>query len=417
MRIVIIGNGIAGNSVAEKIRELDKNISVTIVSEENFNEYSACVLANFLAGEIDRKSVFIKSSRDYRKNNINTILGKKVIKICSKDKEIYFDNYQKLSYDKLVLSIGSHSFIPNIWGVNMKGVFLFKSISDIDKIIFFNPKKVAVIGSGPIGIEASAALKKRGCEVYLIEALNWIMPKLFDENPAIILKKALEKNGIHIKTGERLIEIFGSNEVEGIKTDRDLIKCDAVILAIGTKPNVGLAVQSGIKIGKLGGIKVDNFLQTSEEGIYACGDCIETNNNIDNGKCLNMLWSNAKSQGDVVGFNLLGNERRYYGSENIMVLHIFENYAVSIGKTYLFVCRNKGVETKELIKKDRYMRIVSKKNRLIGVQVINEFHFVGLLLGLIRNQTNIANILLKVNNHDEIISKHTLIPKIISYIK
>jgi len=285
MRIVIIGNGIAGNSVVEKVREFDKDSNITIISQEKCNTYSACVLAKCLSGEIIREKVFIKNDEDYKNKKIKTIFGHKVIKISPEEKKVYLSNNKNLSYDKLVFATGSSPIMPKIKGSEKKGVFSFKYLDDLDRIISYGPKKIVVVGSGPIGIEVSEAFRKKGCEVHLIEALDWIMPRLFDRKTAMILRDILEKNGVHVKTGERLIEIFGNKKVKGVKTDKGLIECEVVILAIGMRPNVKLAIESGIKIGKLGGIEVDDFLQTNKVGIHACGDCIESKSIIDEEKC------------------------------------------------------------------------------------------------------------------------------------
>jgi len=183
LKFVVIGNGIAGNSVIEKVREIDRDVELTVISEESCPEYSACILASYLSGEIKRERVFLKTEEDYRKEGINTIFGKKVTEIDTVKKRVVLEEGY-LSYDKLVVATGSKGITPPIGGVNKEGVFLFKSIEDADKILHFNPTKAVVVGSGPIGIEVCIALKKRNCEVYLVELLDWILPKVFDKRSA-----------------------------------------------------------------------------------------------------------------------------------------------------------------------------------------------------------------------------------------
>lgn len=416
MRIVVIGNGIAGNSVADKIREHDIKSNISIISKEDVCSYSACVLANYLSGEIDRERVFVKKKVDYYINSINTVFGKEAIKIYPKERRVLLCNNKELLYDKLVLATGSIPFLPKIKGSEKLGVFQFKTLSDIEQIISLDPKKVIVVGSGPIGIEASLALKKRDCDVYLVEAMEWIMPKLFDKEPSEIFKNIMEKNGINIRTGEKLLEIIGNHKVKAVKTNKDLLPCDSVILAMGMKPNIELATNSGIKIGEMGGIKTDNFLKTSEDGIYACGDCIEINSLHSNEKCLNMLWLNAKCQGSIAGLNVLGKKRRYYGSENIMSINIFENYGLAVGKTKTSLEKYEGLEIKEKAKGDRYLKNIILGDKIVGVQAINEPNLIGTFVGLQRSQKNIQNILTGNINYKEYISKYTLIHKNISYM-
>lgn len=414
MKTVIIGNGIAGNSVVEKIREIDKNVELTIISEEPYPEYSACVLANYLSGEIERERVFLKTGRDYRKEEVNTVFGKKVIEIDTAKKGAVLKE-SSLSYDKLVIATGSKGIIPPIEGVNKEGVFLLKSIEDADKIFYFNPKKAVIVGSGPIGIEACIALKKQNCRVYLVELLDWILPKVFDKRSASFLEKVLELNGVRAITGEKVVKIAGDGRVEGVITNKREIECDTVVLAIGMRPNVELAHKAGITIGKLGGIKINEFMLTNKEDVYACGDCIETKNCVTQKDCLNLLWFNAKQQGDIVGYNLLGIKRAYPGSQNIATINVFDTFGVSIGETSATLGNNKDIEIFEKEARNSYLRFLVLKDTLIGIQAINKIEFTGLLLGLIRRQEKRKSLRNKMQSPNPILG-NSLFYKIKPYI-
>jgi len=414
LKFVVIGNGIAGNSVIEKVREIDRDVELTVISEESCPEYSACILASYLSGEIKRERVFLKTEEDYRKEGINTIFGKKVTEIDTVKKRVVLEEGY-LSYDKLVVATGSKGITPPIGGVNKEGVFLFKSIEDADKILHFNPTKAVVVGSGPIGIEVCIALKKRNCEVYLVELLDWILPKVFDKRSASFLERALELNGVRVITGEKVIKIVGDRRVEGVITDKREIECDTVVLAAGMRPNVELARKAGIEIGKLGGIKINEFMMTDKEDVYACGDCVETKNIVTGKECLNLLWFNAKQQGDTVGYNLLGIKRAYPGSQNIVIINVFNIFGVSIGETLATLGNDNSIEVIEKDYGNSYYRLLTFKDRVVGVQAINKIEFMGLMLGLIRRREGIKSLWAKMRFYNSILGG-SLFHKIKPYI-
>lgn len=383
MKVVIIGNGVAGNSAVSTIREVDENIEITIISEEIFPEYSACVLPDYLAGEIKRESVFLKSLDDYLKNNIEVFFGHKVVTIDTYSKRLILDTGKKIFYDKLIIATGGEPIIPPVEGSFRKGVFTLKSMDDVDRISNYQMEKVVVVGSGPIGAEASIALRKRGSEVWWIELLNWILPKVFDEKPSGILKKAAEEKGIKVLTGEKVVKILGEESVEGIITDKRKIKCDAVVLAIGIRPNVDLARQAGIEIGEKGGIRVNDQMMTNIKDVYACGDCVETVDSVTNQPTLILLWHNARRQGEIAGYNCVSVSKQYAGSTSVVSLNMFDTWASSIGSP---AANFKEGETKVIEKecKEFYYRMVIVDGIIVGAQSIGKVEDMGVLLPLLR---------------------------------
>jgi len=132
-----------------------------------------------------------------------------------------------------------------------------------------------IIGSGFIGLEAAIALKKRNWDVSVIELLDWILPRVLDEKPSLLIRSILENHGVKVFTQERVTRITGNNKGKTVVTDKREIDCDIVIGAAGMKPNIELSRQAGLKIGELGGIWTNEQMLTSVDNIYACGDCIQ----------------------------------------------------------------------------------------------------------------------------------------------
>lgn len=394
--VVVLGNGVAGNSASSAIRDLDSNIAVTIVSDEAVPHYSACVLGNYLAGEIPRKRVFLKTPQDYRHHHIHTLFGQKAMAIDVKNRRLLLED-QSLDYDRLVIATGSMAVVPPIEGVDKRGVFTLKSIADSDRILRHRGKKAAVVGSGPIGIEASVALRKRGYEVVLIELLDRILPAAFDEKPSGLLRKAMEGQGIQVLTGEKVARLVGGDRVKGVVTDKREIECDLVIMAVGMKPNVEVARQAGIAMGRLGGIKTDKYLATNIEDIYACGDCVESTDIVTGQEALNLLWINARQQGFVAGSSCLGIKAEYPGSLNVRGIDIFGTHAVSIGPTEASFAKG-NIRIVEKTYGKNYCRFLVRDGALVGVQAVGEDADMGILLSLARKGVSLDKVWEAVNS-------------------
>ena len=402
MQFVVLGNGIAGITAASTIRRLKKEAKITIVTKEPYPAYSACILPRYLSGEIDKKGVFIKDFSDYSKDNIHLILSQKAVSIDLDRRNVLFES-GSIKYDKLIVSTGSKPILPPIKGIDKKGVFIFKSLDDADHIFNWHGQTVAVVGSGPIGVEASIALKQRGCKVFLLELLERILPQVFDHDSASIIKNILERNGINVLTHERVTEIIGTNMVHGVITDRRTVKCDAVILATGMQPESDL-VEGVLERGQFGGIKVDDRMGTPIQDIFACGDCTEARSLIDGKPVLSLLWHNARWQGEVAASNAAGIPRKYIGSLNITGMDVFGIQAVSIGS----IAGDRGLDAIEIKRDQAYMRLVLSNGWLIGVQSINWDENLGPFLATILRKE-------KINICKEVIPPESLSPKDFRY--
>ncbi len=371
-RIVIIGNGIAGVTACRTIRQINPSIPLAIISDENTVAYSAPVLAYYLGGDIPRPRVFIRKPEDY--SDIETHFGEKVTGLDFQARKIFTDR-GVVDFDFLVLATGASPSMPAITGLGLKGVFTFKTLADIDAIASQQPKKAVVAGAGPVGIEAAVALKKMGAEVALV-ATRWILPRVFDDRAAGIIQKALERNGVKVVNHERVQSIEGEGRVSGVKTGNRSVECDTVVMAAGMKAEVHLAARSGVKLGETGGIAVDDAMATSIEGVFACGDCIESSDAISGKKALNMLWSNARQQGRVAGASCLGIKHRSGSSINVRALNVFGIAASAFGYS-VSALDGKNVEVTEKETLTGYYRLVYQGGKLVGGQWVGAIRDTG----------------------------------------
>lgn len=388
MRFVIVGNGIAGISTAHAIRTLHRNASITIVSDEAEPAYSACVLSHYVAGEIGRDKVIIKDFSEYSGNGIQLLLRQNVTDVNVEDKRVILEK-GILAYDKLIIATGSKPIIPPSIRPEKDGVFTFKSLTDADRIARWKGRSAVVAGSGPIGLEAAVALKRRGYGVVVVELLPHILPAVFDAYPAGLIKETLEQNGIEVLVEEKLTQILGPDRVSGVTTDKRTIACDTVILATGMKPR-GSWVFGKVKLGGHGGISVNDRMETSLPDVFACGDCVDAKDLITGQAVSSMLWHNARRQGEVAGYNAAGMSREYDGSLNTTGLNLFGLQAVSIGMT-----GNEVAEGAEVIEREReggYQRLILQGSEVVGVQAVNWSEDVGYLLASIARKEKVAGI-------------------------
>jgi NADH oxidase (H2O2-forming) len=411
--IVIIGNGIAGNSAASAIRKFNRDIAITMISEEAFPEYCNPALPNYISGELERKRVFLKTFDDYSKEGIKAIFGQRVTALDIKGKELFLEG-KNIHYDKLIIATGGQAIIPSIEGVDKKGVFTLRSLADADKIFDYSGERVVVIGSGLVGIEISMALKKKGWEVVNISR-RWVLPRVFDEKPSSILKEIMEEHGIKMLTWERIGRILGDNEVEGVVTDKQEIKCDMVILAPGMMPRAELAQQAELEIGEFGGIRTDEQMMTSVEDIYACGDCTETRELTTNKYRLILLWGNAKRQGEVAGLSCIGIPKCYPGSINVISIDVFGTHAVSIGGSMDML---KGTDLEVIENHNNYYyRLLVADGVLVGAQFVGKTEDIGPLINVIRKSARIERLEKIIINTKGLLSKNPWYYKIYPYIR
>ena len=385
MRYVIIGNGIAGNTAAEKLRDLDPRADITMVSDEAQSFYTACALPHYLSGDIKRNALFVKRRRDYQRDRIKVVFGRRVLALNTVDKKVVFDG-DALDYDRLVLAIGARPLVPPIEGAKLPGVCTFKYIADALQIVRHIPKTAVVVGSGPIGTEVAIALRKKGAKVYIIELLARMMPRLFDDRPASLLSGILAAHDIEVSTGERAVRIIGGESVEGIVTDKRSMSCDLVVMAAGMRPNSEIAREAGISVAARGGIIVDREMRTSSSDIFACGDCVEAADLITGAPSMIQLWHNAKDQAIVAASNAAGRQCSYSGSINITSLDVFGNHAVSFGTVQADLAGQAGIEVIDKAHGENgYHRLVLDHGRIVGAQFVGDLEDMGaVLFSLIR---------------------------------
>lgn len=321
-RIVIVGAGIAGVSAAEAARAQNPSAEITVLSKEEGLPYYRLNLTRLLAGEVTDLSLPIHPESWYKENRIDLFMKAEVTEIQPGVKTIVLRDGKRLSYDSLILTAGAHPFIPPVPGAQKSGVTTFRNLDQAVKIASAAKlaRSVVVVGGGILGLEAAAALKQTspGLTVTVVEGFDYLMPRQLNRKAASRLKNHVEKLGILLETGTTVKEIEGDERVAGVVLGNGKhIAAELVVFAAGVRPNSYLARITGLKVNQ--GILVNDYMETSFDGIYAAGDIAEHRGVVYG------LWNAAMYQGAIAGMNAAGKKSGFGGiprSNTIKVLGI-----------------------------------------------------------------------------------------------
>jgi len=353
-KVVIIGAVALGPKVACRLRRLDPNVEITLIDRDAIISYGGCGIPYYVGGDINDIEDLYKTSshaiRDtlfFENNKGITVLTKveateiqrkeKRVKVCHLDTGL--EEY--LAYDKLVIATGAQAIRPPFPGANLERVFTVSDLHDAQTIkgLMAGGKvgSAVVIGAGAIGLEITEALTDLwGIKTTLIEMEDQVLPTLMGKCIARVTAKELERNGVTLLLEEKVLEITKNKENEQlfVKTSKNTIEADIVILSAGVRPNTALASDAGIAVGMSGGINVDRRLRTSDPDIYAGGDCIELRNLVSGENMLMALGSLANRQGRIIATNISGGQSHFVGTVGTFCVKVFELGISKAGLTY-----------------------------------------------------------------------------------
>jgi NADPH-dependent 2,4-dienoyl-CoA reductase/sulfur reductase-like enzyme/rhodanese-related sulfurtransferase len=360
LKVVVVGGVAAGPKAAARARRCDPHAEITILEQGDYLSYSACGLPYLISGEtpdlqallatpagVVRDANFFQTVKDIR-----MLTGKQVTAIDRSRKLLQVRDRasgqdESYPYDKLVLATGATPVRPPIPGIDLKNVFLLRRVEDGVAIRAAleqtKPRRAVLIGAGAIGLEMAAALKGRGLEVTLIEALDQIMPGL-DVEMAALLQLFVESQGVKCRTRERVLSFASEPEggVARVFTDRGEYAADLVVVAVGVRPNVELGRQAGLEVGATGALAVDQYLRTSDPDIFAGGDCAECFHRILGRPVFVSSGQQANVHGRIIGTNVVGGRAVYHGMVGTAVAKVFD-YTVGLTGISEAAARREGV--------------------------------------------------------------------------
>ena len=278
-RLVVLGNGMVGHHFLKQLVEknLHNQYDITVLGDELVPAYNRIKLGEYVDHR-DISKLLLDNELWYSKHGITLKLGHRATSLDRENKFIELENGEQEHYDILVLATGSRPTIPNIDGVNLPHVLLYRNIADLKKIItkLESADDIAVIGGGLLGIEAAHTLQSLGVKTSIIQRANFLMTRQLNEEASASLKQQVEATGINVITKAR--QTFIESERNGnFITINDLvrIKADYVLISAGITPNTEFVVEAGIECGVGGGCIVNGNFQTNDDHIFAIGECAQ----------------------------------------------------------------------------------------------------------------------------------------------
>lgn len=389
---LIIGGGVAGTTAAEDIRKNDKKSSIAIISDEPYPFYSRIMLSKpqvFLE-HVPLDSIFKKKIEWYTKNNVDLLLGKSATSLDPNKKEITLDDSSVISYNKLLLAVGTDARKLGLKNEDLNGIHCVRTLDDAKAIIAERKttQHAVVVGGGFIGFEMCDILRQADIPVTLIIREKSFWGHLLGKKAGTILEAALKEHKITIIKKDEITEIHGTEHVEELITKQgNTLPCDMLIIGIGIQcpikrldPNNTLTCNHGIM--------VNEYLETEQKDIWAAGDCAEYKDVILGEQVLMGNWANSQLQGKVAAQNMLGNKTPFKAVTSYMC-HAF-------GIPIAFIGEVRGGEGKEIIERELedengYAQLTLFENRIIGAALINQTHSLKPISTLIQNRVDISD--------------------------
>ena len=381
---LLIGNGVAGTTAAEAIRKQDPKGSITILSEEDIPFYYRIKLNEFSAGDVDEDKLVAKKAAWYQEQRISLRINTRAIGLDVAAKQLTTDSGEKLTFDRLLLATGSHSFLPPIEGIGQQGVFSLRHIKDARAILAQAGKseEVILIGGGLLGLEAGNALRRLGKKITVVEFFPRLLPRQLDNKGAARLQKLMEKMGFSFRLSAMTKTITGSNgQADGIVLEGgDALPGRMIIVSAGVRPNLELAKSGGLACDK--GVMVNDRLETSAGGIYAAGDVAEHRGVVSG------IWPAAMQQGKVAGANMAGGEATYQGATMSNILKVAGIDVAAAGNIDA-----EGRHESQVVSSDTvYKKLVIENNRLIGCIMVGDTKNFNTITRYITEQRDITTL-------------------------
>ena len=358
--IIIVGSGSVGVRLVHQLLYLDSLQPIKIFGGEEEKPYSREHLLEVLAGTSTKDSLY-ESSKLPDNKNLQVFLNNPIAKIDGEKKLVTDSNGDSHPYSSHIMAVGATPNTLHIPGLGLKNIFTFRNVRDAEllKNRQISSRNTVIIGGGKVGLDTANAMQRHNTNVTVIESSTRLMYHQLDDHASVYLRLYMDNLGIDVRTNSHVTELVGTDKVEQvILNDGEVIPCDTVIISIGIKPNVDLAINSGIRISK--GIVVDNKLQTNIQNIYAIGECSEFN-----GVVFGSVYPGFE-QAECLAKILIQNTGKYKGSTATSQLNVVDYPILSIGDNGDDYIGNKSIRYRD-IKHMTYRKLVLHNGKLRGI--------------------------------------------------
>jgi len=383
--LIIIGAGMATGRALETLLDADPNgWNITLFNAEPRGNYNRIMLSPVLAGDKTYAEIETHSAEWYAQNGVTCRFGEKVAAIDRAAKTVTAQNGDVLRYDKLMLGTGSTPFMIPLPGHDLEGVIAYRDLEDTQRMMDLGPQnKCVVIGGGLLGLEAAAGMAARGVNVTVVHIMGHLMERQLDEAAGYLLRRALLDKGITVKCSANSKEILGvDGHVRALLLDDGTeLPCDLLVMAVGIRPNVTLAQEAGLAVGR--GIHVDDQMVTSDADVLAVGECVEHNGAVFG------LVAPLYDQAKVAARTLLGETDAFKQKELSTKLKVTGCDLFSAGDFA------DGEGREDIVFRDPargvYRRLVIEKSAIIGAVMYGDTADSSWFFGLIRDKTDITD--------------------------
>lgn len=382
-KYLIIGNSTAGLAAVRALKQQDPGSRITVISAERHLPYSRVLLTHMIAGRVARKQLSLVEPDFYKQVGINLLTGLRVERIDPQSKFVTMDSGEQLPYDTLLLSAGSSPVFPTGFTPAAPQVAGLRTIEDAEKILRYAvpEARVAIVGGGPVGVKLACALREAGCVPELIISSPQLLSQVADDEAAAMMRKRLADHGVRTRTGVDAVTLERSLNGKGtlFLSDGTELSCSLVVFCKGVRPNTQMF--NGL-LPPGSGIRVDRWMHSAFQDIYAAGDAAETFEITRRKYCLAATWPHAVQQGRLAGMNMAGCKEAYKGSLFRNAMEIFGLPFISIG--IVRVPHRESWDLQISRADTSYRKLVYRGGRLVGAQLVGHVGEAGFLQAEIR---------------------------------
>lgn len=383
-KLILIGTGMAGSRFLDYLlQQAPDQYEIRVFNKEPVGGYNRIMLSPVLAGEKRVDEIMTHDASWFSQKGIHLHTGTIISEIDADKQTVKTDLGQTYYYDDLIIATGSNPFVLPVPGSDLAGVVTFRDIRDVNQMITASnqTQKAVVIGGGLLGLEAAYGLQKRGMDVTVVHNGPILMNVQMDEEAGKMLQASLEAKGMKFAMNAFTSELVGDESVEAIRfQDGREIETDLVVMAVGIRPNVKLAQQTGLEVNR--GIVVDDQLRTSFPHIYALGECNEHR-----GQCYGLV-APLYEQAEVLAKTLAGAEAAYQGSVTSTMLKVTGVNLFSAGEF------NGSDDSETIVYRDKaqnvYRKIVLQSNRIIGSVMFGDTTDGNWIFDLLKTQQDVS---------------------------
>ncbi len=389
-RYVIIGNGPAGIDAIEAIRRVDSEGKVTNICAEPYLPYSRPLLPFYVGGQISEDGVYFRPSSFYQDHDVTAILGDKAVEIIPEEHCVALDSGKVVHYDKLLIASGSTPRESPIEGHEKRGIFHLTTLDETRGVVAQLPstKRALILGGGPLGLKTAMALAGRGIDTKVVIASGRVMSQVLDTDSAAVIEARLRSAGIDFLLGRSVVAFDGGDSVEEAILDNDeRLKCELVIIGKGLVPNLDFLAKTRLVVKNVG-IIVNQYMQTSLEGVYAAGDVAETYDLISGRSSVIAVWPRASEQGYCAGYNMAGFPKEYVGTHRMNSLD-FEDVSCIVMGEIKEMQPGYSIIVQRDLKRHIYQKIILDQGRIRGAVIIGRIANVGAINRFIRRRVNV----------------------------